>query len=125
MIAREENGDVALEIAQLRHMRWASWLEGTTLVALVFIAVPLKHLAGHASATALMGPVHGMAFLLYVWMLIQTISGGDWSRAEIVRALIAAFVPFGGFVNERFLRRKQAALARTGRSGEDSWGISG
>jgi hypothetical protein len=41
MIAREANDDVALEIAKLRRMRWASWLEGTTLVALVSIAVPL------------------------------------------------------------------------------------
>ena len=41
MIAREENGGAALEIAKLRRMRWASWLEGTTLVALVSIAVPL------------------------------------------------------------------------------------
>jgi hypothetical protein len=42
MIAREANDDVALEIAQLRRIGWASWLEGTPLVALVFIAVPLS-----------------------------------------------------------------------------------
>jgi hypothetical protein len=41
MIAREKNGGIALEIAQLRRMRRASRLVGTTLVALVFIAVPL------------------------------------------------------------------------------------
>ena len=42
MIAREENGDIALEIARLRRIGWVSWLEGTTLVALVFISVPLS-----------------------------------------------------------------------------------
>ena len=41
MIARDANDDAALEIAKLRRMRWGSWLEGTTLVALVSIAVPL------------------------------------------------------------------------------------
>jgi integral membrane protein len=99
------------EIVQLRHMRWVSLLEGTTLVALVFVAVPLEHLGGYPLAVTWMGSIHGMAFLLYVWMLIQTISGGDWTWPEILRAGVAAIVPFGGFVNERWLRRKQAGLS--------------
>ena len=61
---------------QLRRMRLVSLLEGATLVALLFVAVPLKHIAGHPAATSIIGPIHGMAFLLYVWMLIQTVSGG-------------------------------------------------
>jgi integral membrane protein len=96
---------------QLRRMRLVSLLEGTTLVALLFVAVPLKHIAGHPAATSIVGPIHGMAFLLYIWMLIQTVSGADWSRAEIARAVIVAFIPFGAFANERFLKRKERALA--------------
>jgi integral membrane protein len=95
---------------QLRRMRLVSLLEGTTLVALMFVAVPLKHIAGHPAATSIIGPIHGMAFLLYIWMLIQTVSGADWSRAEIARAVIVAFIPFGAFANERFLKRKELAL---------------
>jgi len=76
--------DVADELSQLRRMRLASIAEGCTLLVLVFIAVPLKHLGGHPLATAIMGPVHGLAFLLYVWTLIQTVSartspGRTWS----------------------------------------------
>lgn len=95
---------------QLRWMRVVSLLEGSTLVVLLLVAVPLKHLAGFPIATAIIGPIHGMAFLLYVWMLIQTVSGGRWSRSEIVRTMAAAFIPFGAFVNERALARRQAAL---------------
>lgn len=102
--------DAAEERKQLRWMRAVSLLEGSTLVLLVLVAVPLKHLAGFPVATALMGPIHGMAFLLYVWMLIQTVSGGGWSRSETARMVIAAFIPFGAFVNERALARRQAAL---------------
>jgi integral membrane protein len=100
----------ASERNQLMQMRRVSMLEGTTLVALLFVAVPLKHIAGYPVAVTVMGPVHGIAFLLYVWMLLQTVSGADWSRREITRAVIVAFIPFGAFVNERFLRQKQAAL---------------
>lgn len=95
---------------QLGWMRVVSLLEGSTLVLLLLVAVPLKHLAGFPIATAIIGPIHGMAFLLYVWMLIQTVSGGGWSRAEIARMTAAAFIPFGAFVNERALARRQAAL---------------
>lgn len=103
--------DRAEEQKQLRWMRAVSLLEGSTLVLLVLVAVPLKHLAGFPIATALMGPIHGVAFLLYVWMLIQTVSAGGWSRSETVRMVVAAFIPFGAFVNERALARRQAALA--------------
>jgi integral membrane protein len=103
--------DQAEERKQLGRMRAVSLLEGSTLLLLVLIAVPLKHLAGIPVATTVMGPIHGMAFLLYLWMLIQTVSGGGWSRSETARMIAAAFIPFGAFANERALARRQAALA--------------
>jgi integral membrane protein len=103
--------DRAEERDHLRRMRIVSLLEGSTLLLLVLVAVPLKHLAGIPAATAIMGPLHGLAFLVYVWMLIQTTSSGGLSRSETIALLVAAFVPFGAFVNERVLARRQAALA--------------
>ncbi|WP_414445616.1 DUF3817 domain-containing protein [Burkholderia sp. 22PA0106] len=50
-------------------MRFVSLVEGATLLLLVCVAVPLKHLAAFPPATRLMGPVHGVAFVLYTWML--------------------------------------------------------
>lgn len=98
------------DVGQLRRMRFASLVEGATLVALVFVAVPLKRLAGLPEATSILGPIHGMTFLLYVWMLIQTVSGGGWSKRETGLLILAAFLPFGAFASERMLRRKEAAL---------------
>ena len=100
------------ERSQLRRMRAVSLLEGATLVLLLGVAVPLKHLAGFPVATSIMGPIHGIAFVLYVWMLVQTLSLGGWTRAEAARMVLAAFIPFGTFVNERALARRQASLAQ-------------
>ena len=58
-----------------------------------------------------MGPVHGLAFLAYIWTVIETVSGGGWNRREIARLAVVALVPFGGFTNGAFLRRKAASLA--------------
>src|ERR1700716_3768888 len=109
---------------QLRRMRLVSLLEGATLVALLFVAPPLHPIPRHTHAPSILGPIRGMGFRLYVWMLIQTVSGADWSRAEIARAVIVAFIPFGAFANERFLKRKELALAGSV-SPERKWDTSG
>ena len=85
-------------------------LEATTLILLVGVAVPLKHLAGWPMGVSVMGPVHGLVFLGYVWTAVQTVAGGGWSRREIARLLIVACVPLGGFANLAFLQRKVAQL---------------
>jgi integral membrane protein len=101
----------AAELEQLRRLRLAALVEGVTLVLLVLVAVPAKHLFGVPALTKVMGPVHGLAFVGYVWMLLATVSGGSWRLGEILRLMTAAFVPFGAFHSTRLLRRKEAALA--------------
>lgn len=103
--------DLAQERAALRRMRLVSTLEATTLLVLLFVAVPLRHLGGLRAATSIVGPIHGLAFLLYVWALIEASTAGAWPRRDVVVLLVRAFVPFGGFLNERTLRRREAALA--------------
>jgi len=109
--------EIDAELAQLRRLAAVSWVEGTTLLLLVTVAAPLKHLAGWGAASSLMGPVHGLAFLAYLWTVIETVSGGGWSRREIVRLAAVSFVPFGGFTNGRFLRWKAALLRASKQSG--------
>ena len=84
-----------------RLLRAASVAEATTLLALVGVAVPLKHFWGWPDAVRLMGPAHGLAFLSFGWTLMQAAAAGDWPRGEVIRAALLACLPFGGFVNER------------------------
>ncbi len=105
------------ERAPLRNLRIVSWIEGATLVSLVGIAVPLKHLAGWPLGVSLLGPVHGLAFLTYLWMAMGAVSGGGWRPAEIARLIGAALLPFGAFLNVGFIRRKELELASGGAAG--------
>jgi integral membrane protein len=104
-----------IEQSQLRALEIFSVVEATTLVLLLLIAVPLKHVGGWDLGVRIMGPVHGLAFLAYVWTAVQTVAGGGWRRSEIVRLFVVAFIPFGGFFNLPFLFRKAAELS-TGRA---------
>lgn len=101
---------VAEERRQIRRLRLVSLAEGLTLLVLVLIAVPAKHMFGLPVATRVMGPIHGLAFLAYCWTLIATVSGGgNWSRREVAQLVLAAFVPFGALAVAGLLRRKEAA----------------
>nr|WP_314467020.1 DUF3817 domain-containing protein [uncultured Novosphingobium sp.] len=107
IVAAAEDG------ALIRRLRLTSFIEASTLLILLFIAVPLKHVLGYPEATRIMGPIHGAAFVAYAWtVVVVATGGGDWSRGEIARLVAAAFVPFGGFANVGLLRRKAAAVPR-------------
>jgi integral membrane protein len=98
------------DVARLRRLGILSVCEATTLLLLVGVAVPLKHIAGWTGAVHVMGPIHGLAFVAYCWTAIEAISDGGWTRGEAARLLLTAFVPFAGFGNVRLLERKAAAL---------------
>lgn len=102
---------LSADLVQIRRLRLVSFIEASTLLILLLIAVPLKHGFGNPLPTRIMGPVHGAAFIAYMWSTISAVSGGGWHRREIARLLVAAFVPFGGFLNAAWLRRKQADMA--------------
>jgi len=93
----------------LRRLRTFALAECTTLLLLLFIAVPLKHLAGWPVGVAVMGPVHGLAFLAYLWALCEAMSSGAWRGTEVVRLLMAALVPFGAWFSLRQIDRKATA----------------
>ena len=93
-------------IARLRLM---GMLEGTTLVALLLIAVPLKHVFDQPLLVMLLGPLHGFTFVIYQFVLIDTVSGGGFTAREITRSVLVAIVPFATFFNDRFLIIRQWA----------------
>ncbi|PNM91469.1 DUF3817 domain-containing protein [Achromobacter xylosoxidans] len=89
--------------------KWATMLEGVTLLALLGIAVPLKHLAGMPQGVSWVGPVHGVAFMVYIALACNVASAQGWPRQRLVWTLVATLVPFGGFVIARSLRRAREA----------------
>ena len=93
---------------QLRRLYHAALVEGMTLVILLGIAVPLKHLAGQPGLVTVMGPLHGLAFLYYLWAIANSAAGDDWPRAEIGAMVACALIPFGAWFSIRLIRRKAA-----------------
>lgn len=99
---------MSLMAKKLQQIRFASVLEAVTLLLLFVVAIPLKYAFDLPVATKIMGPIHGLAFLFYLWNLLRTVS--LWSSLELFRLLILAFIPFGGFFNEKYIAQRQATL---------------
>lgn len=83
----------------ISNLRKAALIEGTTLVLLILIAVPLKRMMGIPEMVSIMGPIHGIAFLGYIFILLQySSSDSPLSSSQLTLGILAALIPFGSFV---------------------------
>ncbi|ONN64954.1 DUF3817 domain-containing protein [Herbaspirillum sp. VT-16-41] len=101
------------DLRQLHRLELISRIEAFTLLFLLIIAVPLKHWGGWSLGVKVMGPIHGIAFCIYLWTVIQTASGSDWRAGETVKMMVLAILPAGGFLNASIISRKIKQLRST------------
>ena len=60
----------------------------------------------------IMGPIHGMLFLGYVLIALMIREDARWTGKETILVLVGAVLPFGGFVVDRWLaKREQPGIA--------------
>ena len=79
-------------------LRVLAFLEGVSLLILIFIAVPMKYIYGNPALVKVVGQIHGILFLLFV---VNTLSVGveqNWKfKTTTFKVLIACVIPFGTF----------------------------
>jgi integral membrane protein len=111
MTCHDETSQTHREL--LTRLRWAGYAEGATLVVLLFLAVPLKHLGGDARLVSIMDPLHGLVFLAYMWLLVQTVGAGIWTKRDALRLAGASLLPFGTWSGDRFVRERLKAASES------------
>lgn len=89
-------------------LRLVGFWEGISFLVLLLVAMPLKYALGRPEAVRVVGMAHGILFMLYVWMAIQTAIElrWDWRRTALV--LIASVLPAGPFVVDAKVLREAA-----------------
>lgn len=79
-------------------LRIIAILEGISLLTLVFIAVPIKHMMDNPAFVKIMGPVHGALFLLFLFNTLSVGVEQNWKFKETTwKVLLACMIPFGTF----------------------------
>lgn len=91
-------------------LRLIGLTEGISFLVLVLIAVPLKRIGGHPEAVQVVGPIHGLLFLLYVLTVIQAKTEYNWPLGKTLLALLASVIPGGTFYADHKIFRHLRAL---------------
>jgi integral membrane protein len=91
----------------LGKFRLIALLEGISFIILLFIAMPLKYLAGMPLAVKYIGWVHGALFVFYVILLVQVWIEYNWKFIKVLGAFIASLLPFGTFYLDKKLKEEQ------------------
>ena len=86
--------------------RIISFLEGTSFLLLLFIAMPLKYYFNSPATTAVLGPVHGVLFIAFIFYAFLIAEDHHWKFTKITwKILLASVVPFGTFyIDKKYLR---------------------
>lgn len=95
----------------IERFRRIALLEATTFLILLVASV-VKNTGGSEIGVKVLGPIHGLLFVVYVLMVWQLHGEAGWTRKQTIWILVGAVVPFGGYVVDWWLaRRERTGLA--------------
>lgn len=99
-------------------LRILGFLEGTSLLVLIFIAVPLKYIFHIPDLSRIVGTIHGALFLLFVFNTLSLGVEQKWKFNEITwKVLLASVLPFGTFyIDRKILAKLEPITAENKRS---------
>lgn len=93
--------------AAVMRYRVMSYVAGTMLIVLFFVAVPLHYLAHQPLLSDVLGVVHGMVtFPLYLVAGFDVYRRANWPLSRMVLVVAAGVVPFLTFTVERKVARE-------------------
>lgn len=86
--------------------RMMGFVEGLSLIILLFIAMPLKYFAGLPEVVTVVGALHGGFFIAYLLIIIYTTYKIRWSVLWAISAVVVAFIPFGNIILDAKLKKQ-------------------
>lgn len=89
----------------LGRFRFMGILEGSSLVILLFIAMPLKYWFNMPAAVTIVGTIHGYIFLAYLIAIVYAMIAVKWPYRFTIGAVLSAFIPFGNFILDSRLKK--------------------
>lgn len=87
-------------------LRTVGTVEGSSLLLLLFVAMPLKYLAGQPLAVSVVGSAHGVLWIVYLGFLAAAWKRLDWSFGTLFLGGVASVLPFGPWFFHNYLDRQ-------------------
>ena len=92
--------------SHLGRLRVIAWLEGWSLLLLMFVAMPVKYLMDVPEATQAIGMIHGILFVLFITATLAISIIQRWNLGRVFVVMASSFIPFGTFYVDRKILRK-------------------
>ncbi|MGO1283409.1 MAG: DUF3817 domain-containing protein [Psychrobacter sp.] len=89
----------------LKILTIVGYLEGTSFLLLMGIAMPLKYMMGIPEAVKYIGMTHGILFITYILILLITVSRIKMPLWALPAGVLGSFLPFGPFIFDHFLKK--------------------
>ncbi len=90
----------------LKNLTIAGYLEGTSFLLLLGIAMPLKYMMGIPEAVKYIGMAHGALFIAYILTLLIATSKIKIPLWALPAGVLGSFLPFGPFIFDYVLKKK-------------------
>lgn len=95
-------------------LRLVGLFEGISLLLLIFIAVPVKYIFHNPILSEVIGPIHGVLFLLFVMNTLSLGVEQNWKfKTTTWKVLVASVLPFGTFYIDKTILSKIPAESET------------
>jgi integral membrane protein len=88
-----------------RNFRIVAFLEGCSYL-LLGITMVLKYVFQMPEPNYVVGMLHGILFIIYVFLLLWVGYSGKWKLRKIFLSFIASLVPFGTFYADKYIYTK-------------------
>ena len=83
--------------SSLGRLRVIAIVEGISFILLLFVAMPLKYMAGIPLAVKICGMAHGALFILFCWFLIDAWTKYKWKTSFASLVFVSSLIPFATF----------------------------
>ena len=89
----------------LKNLTIMGYLEGTSFLLLLGVAMPLKYMLGIPEAVKYVGMAHGALFISYILVLLIATSKIKMPLWAMPAGVLGAFLPFGPFIFDHLLKK--------------------
>jgi integral membrane protein len=97
---------------KIQNLKLSAFIEGWSFLILLLIAMPLKYWMGFPIATKIVGSIHGILFIWFIFALLVASYEQKWNIKFIAIAFISSLIPFGTFFLNKELVKKEEVIAQ-------------
>jgi integral membrane protein len=94
----------------LQRFRVIAITEGISFLVLLLIAMPLKYMFDIPEPVTIMGWIHGVLFMVFIFFAILVFTYFEKEVMWLVKVLLSSLIPFGPFILGKELKIEEQML---------------